>query len=177
MSNRASDEDSGSGFAEEIAELLFRLRGSGRGPRGPRGLRGPRDQHEPHVHAPHNHAPHIQGFAGFMAIARAVDLLGKSKEPKTVSEIAEEIGVDQPRATRLVQQGVSRGLFSREADPDDARRTLVVLTDQGREFSSRLRSERRAPLDAALANFSAEEKKSLARLLKKLADNWPDRTR
>lgn len=112
-----------------------------------------------------------------MAIARAVDLLGKSKEPKTVSEIAEEIGVDQPRATRLVQQGVSRGLFSREADPDDARRTLVVLTDQGREFSSRLRSERRAPLDAALANFSAEEKKSLARLLKKLADNWPDRTR
>ncbi len=112
-----------------------------------------------------------------MAIARAVDLLGKSKEPKTVSEIAEAIGVDQPRATRLVQQGVSKGLFSREVDPLDARRTLVVLTDSGREFASRLLSERSAPLDSALATFSAEEKESLARLLRKLADNWPDRSR
>ena len=41
----------------------------------------------------------------------------------SVTELATEIGVDQPRASRLVQAAVHEGLVVREADPDDA---LVV---------------------------------------------------
>jgi DNA-binding MarR family transcriptional regulator len=48
-----------------------------------------------------------------------------------VSELGEAIGVDQPRAPRLVQQSVEMGLVQREADPDDARRTRIALTPVG----------------------------------------------
>lgn len=89
-----------------------------------------------------------------------------------MSALGEAIGVDQPRASRLVQQGVQRGLLAREADPEDARRTRIALTDEGRRIARGMRGERREVLSKALESFTDEEKNELARLLSKLADNW-----
>ena len=60
---------------------------------------------------------------------------GRGIHPLSVSELGDAVGVDQPRASRLVQQGVELGLVRREADPDDARRTRIALTDQGARSS------------------------------------------
>ena len=90
-----------------------------------------------------------------------------------MSEVADAIGVDQPRASRLVQQSVALGLVRREADPDDARRIRIVLTDEGTKVVRGFRGDRRDAVARALADFTDAEQTELARLLTKLADAWP----
>ncbi|QNN63969.1 winged helix-turn-helix transcriptional regulator [Leucobacter denitrificans] len=114
-----------------------------------------------------------RGLGGPPAIVRTIEALAKAKEALGVSEIADAVGVDQPRASRLVQQGVARGLFAREADPDDARRTRIALTEQGLRFAHGIRNHQRESLNTALESFTDEERTELARLLTKLANSWP----
>ena len=101
-----------------------------------------------------------------------LEALAAASDPLSVSEIAEAVGVDQPRASRLVQQGVERDLVRREADPDDARRTRIALTDAGIRVARGAKGERRQELSRALDAFTEDERTELARLLNKLADNW-----
>ena len=178
--------------AELIAAALARLRGR-RGPRPP-WAGGPFDEGHGHGHGgphgrqpegargwggPHGHRggpPWAVGsharFGAGPARLRLLDALA-SADSLTVSQIAEAVGVDQPRATRLVQQSVELGLVRREADPDDARRTRVVLTDEGRAILQGFRGERRQAIQTALQDFTDSERAELARLLTKLAEAWP----
>lgn len=168
--------------AADIAEALARLRGR----RHPRGFDGPHGGHHgggPHG-SPFGHGggrgrhpgpPWAAGQGGRFggpAWVRMLEALAAAPEPLGVGALGEAIGVDQPRASRLVQQAVGRGLVRREADPDDARRTRIALTDEGRRIARGARGERREALSAALEAFSDEERTELARLLNKLADNW-----
>ncbi|MFC8680641.1 MarR family winged helix-turn-helix transcriptional regulator [Microbacterium ureisolvens] len=113
------------------------------------------------------------GRIGGPARMRLLEALAAASHPLSVGEIADAIGVDQPRASRLVQQAVELELARREADPDDARRTRVALTDAGTRLVRGFRGERREAIDAALAAFTDAERAELARLLTKLADSWP----
>ena len=111
---------------------------------------------------------------GGPARLRLLEALAAASAPLSVSEIGEAVGVDQPRASRLVQQAVEMGLVRREADPDDARRTRVALTDE--RAGDRARVPRRAPRPRSTRRsraFTDEERAELARLLTKLADAWP----
>lgn len=105
---------------------------------------------------------------------RLVETLAAAEAPLGVGAIGEAIGVDQPRASRLVQQAAERGLVEREADPHDARRTRIALTDRGRGFARGVRGERREALGTALQQFTDAERAELARLLDKLATHWPE---
>lgn len=181
---------------DAIAAALSRLRGR-RGPRpGEHEQRREHEQPREHEHGSHDHAPlehgdHRRGPRGFgphgrgappwmaerarhgaPAVIRMIEALASASAPLGVSEIAEAIGVDQPRASRLVQQGVDRGWVRREADPDDARRTRIALTDDGSRLFRGVRGERREALSTALEAFTPDEQNELARLLTKLADNW-----
>ena len=149
---------------------------------GPQGFGGHHAHGEPpwahggphHGHAHGGPPPWLAGGRiGGPARLRLLDALAAASGPLTVSEIADAVGVDQPRASRLVQQVVELGLVRREADPDDARRTRVVLTDQGAAIVRGFRGERREAIDIALEPFSDDERRELARLLSKLADGWP----
>lgn len=113
--------------------------------------------------------PRLGGPARF----RLLEALAAASVPLSVSEVAAAVGVDQPRASRLVQQAAEMGLVRREADPEDARRTRIALTDAGRTIVRGFRGERRDAIDAALGTFTAEERAELARLLTKLAEAWP----
>ncbi|MCT1479333.1 MarR family winged helix-turn-helix transcriptional regulator [Microbacterium sp. p3-SID336] len=178
--------------AEAIAQALSRLRGRRPGPRehAGRGRGGPHGWHGgPHGASPdddaHEHFAHHRGHPGAPpwladstgrlggpARMRMLEALATAPEPLSVSALGQAIGVDQPRASRLVQQGVQAGFVRREADPDDARRTRIALTDEGRRIARGMRGERRQLLGQALAAFTDEERDELARLLTKLADNW-----
>ncbi len=105
---------------------------------------------------------------------RMLEALAAASAPLSVSEIGEAVGVDQPRASRLVQQGVELGLVLREADPADARRTRIALTEEGRRIAQGMRGQRRRAVGQALESFSDEEQRELARLLAKLVDSWGD---
>jgi len=112
------------------------------------------------------------GRFGGPARMRLLEALAAASAPLSVGDLGAAIGVDQPRASRLVQQGVAHGFVRREADPDDARRTRIALTDEGRKVARGMRGERREALGKALAAFTDEERDQLATLLNKLADNW-----
>lgn len=145
-----------------------------------RGHHAPFDANAHAISHPWMHAePHgaATGRIGGPARLRMLDALAAASHPLGVSELADAIGVDQPRASRLVQQGVAHGMLKREVDPDDARRTRVALTDDGRAVVRGIRGERRELLTQALADFTPTEQTELARLLTKLADAWPTRPR
>lgn len=162
-------------------------RGSRRG--GPHGGSHGGSHGGPHATPGHDHGDHGDGpwarrggwrgpwagdpagRHGAPAVFRMLEAL--AKEDLSVSALGEAIGVDQPRASRLVQQGVAQGWVRREADPDDARRTRIVLTDEGRTLVRGVRGQRRELLAQALDAFSVQERAELARLLTKLADHWP----
>lgn len=161
--------------ADEIAAALARLRG-----RRPRPPFGPDEHH----HHPHGHggawgrgappwADPAHGRFGGPARLRMLDALVAASAPLSVSDIAEAVGVDQPRASRLVQQATQMGLVAREPDPDDARRTRVRLTPEGETLISRFRGRRRDAVRSALESFTDAERADLARLLAKFADAWP----
>lgn len=157
--------------ADAIALALSRLRGR-RG--GPHSHQHP---HGAHAHGPHDGRGHGRmgwdaARGGAPAVIRMLDALAAASEPLSVSGLAEAIGVDQPRASRLVQQGADRGWVRREVDPDDARRTRIALTEDGSRMIRGVRGERRERLGTALEAFTADERSELARLLTKLADNW-----
>ncbi|WP_394553548.1 MarR family winged helix-turn-helix transcriptional regulator [Agromyces sp. MMS24-JH15] len=92
--------------------------------------------------------------------------------PSSVSDLAAHVGVDQPRASRLVQAAVEAGQVRREADPRDARRSILVLTDAGRAALVAMLGRRRSAIDAALAGFTADERAEFARLLAKFVEGW-----
>ncbi len=164
---------------DAIAHALARLRGRGRGPHH-------EADHGHHGHGPWSHGGPPAGFRGAgdwtvgprfggPARMRLLEALAAASHPLSVSEVGAAIGVDQPRASRLIQQSVELGLARREADPDDARRTRVALTDEGARFARGFRGQRREHLAQALHDFTGVERADLVRLLTKLADAWPQR--
>ena len=92
--------------------------------------------------------------------------------PSSVSDLAAAIGVDQPRASRLVQAAVDAGHVRREADSRDARRSILVITESGRTALSAVLDHRRTAIEQALADFTPAERKEFARLLSRFAEAW-----
>lgn len=174
---------------DAIVAALGLLRG--RGPRPPHahdrhddsqgdrfpGHGGPHGGHEGVHHGPRGWrggpaGAGVWGGPRGEAPARVRMLEALASGPLSVSALGEAIGVDQPRASRLVQQGVERGWLRREADPDDARRTRIVLTDEGRRLGRGVRGDRREALRRAMSALTADEQAEFARLLAKVAANW-----
>lgn len=92
--------------------------------------------------------------------------------PSSVTDLAAAIGVDQPRASRLVQAAVDAGHVRRDVDPGDARRSILVITDGGRAALSSLLDHRRGAIERALAEFSPVERRQFAALLTRFAEAW-----
>lgn len=116
---------------------------------------------------------HGSGHAGGgHATIRLLLALASADRQLSVSELGEQIGVDQPRASRLVAQGVERGLVARQADPGDARRTRIGLTEAGRVTVESMQKAEREHVSRTLHEFTEEEKAQFATLLARFADLW-----
>jgi DNA-binding MarR family transcriptional regulator len=72
--------------------------------------------------------------------------------PQRITTLAAAEGISQPSMTQLVQRLQARGLVARTPDPDDARATLVGITDAGRAAVR----ERRRESEGRLADLLAE---------------------
>lgn len=150
--------------------------------RGPGGWGGPPPGagHDGHgapfgSHAHHDHGgPRRHGGPGGRGGHAAMRLLMVLARhgPSSVSDLAAAIGVDQPRASRLVQAAVEAGYVRREVDPNDARRSILVITDAGRTALSTVLDHRRSAIERALADFTPAEREEFARLLIRFAEGW-----
>lgn len=64
--------------------------------------------------------------------AEAVAALVGRQEPATVNAVADEVGIDQSGASRLVKSAVDAGYLTLTTNPSDARRREVAVTPSGR---------------------------------------------
>ncbi len=167
--------------AYRIAQALSEIR-IGRVGRGPVPREDGRLRSEERLGRGHSRGHHRQDHRGRgarrhgaghgPAAARALLAIQAAGEPLSVGEIGTEIGVDQPRASRLVAQGVEDGLLVRAADPRDARRLNVDLTPAGRALARDILENRAAAVISALGGFTPEERHDLVGLLGRLAEGW-----
>jgi DNA-binding MarR family transcriptional regulator len=91
----------------------------------------------------------------------------------TVTTIAAALGVDQPRASKLVAKAVAAGLVERVADQRDGRRALLVRTERGRGASEAIHETRQAAFGQAMSGWTADERAEFARLLARFVGALP----
>lgn len=106
------------------------------------------------------------------ALFQVLDALDDRERGLSITEIASALGVDQPRASRLVAIAVDRGLVCRSEDPTDARRKHIDLTIEGRKHLAATHDARRVAVAAAIVNFSSVDAEAFARLLTAFIENW-----
>jgi DNA-binding MarR family transcriptional regulator len=96
--------------------------------------------------------------------------------PCPVATIATALGVDQPRASRLVARAVDEGFVRRDADQDDGRKTVLNLTRSGATHAAQVHRFRQARFAAAMDGWSPQQVATFARLLTRFVDSYADLT-
>jgi len=89
---------------------------------------------------------------------------------RTVSEIARDLGLSLPAASKLVGELEDHSLVSRHEDPDDRRRTVVRLDPETSRRVLGWLGRRNQPLEAALATLTDEERQGFLKGMRALAD-------
>jgi DNA-binding MarR family transcriptional regulator len=97
--------------------------------------------------------------------------LTRAGAPVDQGRLACGLHVSAPTLTALVDAVSERGLVERQAHPDDRRRRLVVLTDEGHGRLERTPHIGRTVGQRMLAGFTREERDQLAQLLQRCAEN------
>lgn len=86
------------------------------------------------------------------------------------SALADRAQLERPRVSRLITELVDKGLFERVGHPDDKRRALLRLTDEGNALYAELFPQTVALNNQVLAALDAEELKVFAGALLKLTE-------
>src|ERR687894_1006261 len=77
-------------------------------------------------------------------------LIALARGPRSVGQLAEELGVSPPAATQLVDRLAEHGMVDRHNDPEDRRVVLVDYVEGMHEVARRIVRERRRPLREAM---------------------------
>jgi DNA-binding MarR family transcriptional regulator len=109
---------------------------------------------------------------GLKARSYSVLVLTSGVARPSQRELAEFLRLDPSQVVSLVDELQSRGLVERTPDPSDRRANVVVATDAGRDLVEVARESARAAEERVHAQLSADERATLARLLRLLA--FPD---
>lgn len=86
-------------------------------------------------------------------------------EEVTVGLIAERLGIDPSRASRVSADVVDRGFARRVASQQDARRICLELTPKGKRFVDAIRQSKMATFASALGQWEESELIVFANLL------------
>ena len=116
------------------------------------------------------------GEGAVFQVLDAVEGATGSSRVMTVNGVADALGIDQPRASRLVARAVEAGLVERGGDPDDGRRSVLSLTRGGVRVLAEGHRTRREAVEAALAGWSGEDRETFARLLRDYVAGWEKAT-
>ena len=116
------------------------------------------------------------GHAGLPdAVYELLDVLAAAAEggeSLTVTEVAAQLDVDQPRASRLAALALEAALIRRAADQSDGRRSLLVLTADGDGVLAHIHDFRRRAIAKATSAWSDDDRRALARLLPRFARDF-----
>lgn len=87
-----------------------------------------------------------------------------------VADISESTGASMPAVSRAIDSLVRKGLVSRVEDPDDRRRRLIALTDEGHQVTNAALMGRAVGAVRLASSFTDQELKDLDSLLSRLIE-------
>ncbi len=67
--------------------------------------------------------------------------LAKENSPLTAGQISEKMGVSTARVAVLLKKMSEKGIIVREGTPEDARKSLISLSDEGRRQAEQVKEE------------------------------------
>jgi DNA-binding MarR family transcriptional regulator len=93
-------------------------------------------------------------------------VLVSSDGPRRVGTLADDLGVNQSNASRLVDRLGRLGLVRRVPDPEDGRASMVKLTPSGREVLEEVNSHRLHAVTEVLQEIPPERRSRAAEALR-----------
>lgn len=91
-------------------------------------------------------------------------------EGLTQEELARYLNVNKSSVARQLAALEEKGYIRREADPADRRSLLVYPTEKANELQDRMRRVLRDWSDYLTADFTAEERETLSRLMSRVTE-------
>lgn len=112
-------------------------------------------------------------FDVLVAIEAPAAQFGDSAGETMVATVAERLGIDPSRASRVVSEMVDAGYARRAVSQADARRTIIELTDAGQTIIEAVRAYKFLILGDFLGGWSPQEVATFVPLLRKFGQ-WPE---
>jgi DNA-binding MarR family transcriptional regulator len=94
----------------------------------------------------------------------------ESRDRFCLADISEATGASMPAVSRAVDSLVRKGLVSRVEDPDDRRRRLISLTDEGHNITNAALMGRAVGAVKLADSFTPDELEQLDALLSRLVE-------
>jgi DNA-binding MarR family transcriptional regulator len=110
----------------------------------------------------------LAGIGLSMAKLQALKVLSAAGESLPLSQLAERLSCVKSNITQLVDRLEADGFVARQADPNDRRARLAVLTAPGRRVCQEGVALQQAAERKVLGRLSAAESQQLAALLAKV---------
>jgi DNA-binding MarR family transcriptional regulator len=93
----------------------------------------------------------------------------------SVSQVADELGLDRSGASRMISLAVGAGHVERRSAEDDARRAEVAMTRRGRALLGSARAWQQAAFERMLADWPRADVQKLSSYLERLArQSYPE---
>ena len=83
----------------------------------------------------------------------------------TVGQIAEDQGISQPAASKIVEGLASRGILKRSPHPQDRRQVILQVTGPGNRLFEKVRALARARIAGRLSHLPAADHQKLEHAL------------
>ena len=104
-------------------------------------------------------------------VVDALEEAAADDQESTVGAVAERLGVDPSRASRMVASAVKAGFVKRAASQGDGRRILLRLTSKGLECASEARDFRIAFFGRLVESWTDQDCGEFARLLTRFTES------
>ncbi|WP_395729055.1 MarR family winged helix-turn-helix transcriptional regulator [Nakamurella sp.] len=95
----------------------------------------------------------------------AVAALAGRGEPATVNAVADEIGIDQSGASRLITSAVAAGYLTMTTSPSDGRRRPAAVTSAGRAVLGQAHAWQERKFDELTAGWSQQRRDEFQRAM------------
>jgi DNA-binding MarR family transcriptional regulator len=92
---------------------------------------------------------------------KVLNILGAAQGPKSMSEIAKELGITQASLTETAKKLVAQGYLNRTRKADDDRVVIVTLTPQGRDLAKEIKRKIHSYFNLVCDGLDPRDRKKL----------------
>lgn len=89
----------------------------------------------------------------------------KDKNCLSMKELANNIGVNLPTMTMMINSLIKDGMAERDRDASDRRKVIVCLTAQGKKIKARFMAQRRKTAQSIFSSLNRDDKEKLIKCL------------